>query len=118
MENRKSKLIKNLKKIKRAIISVSNKENLKNLLVVLKKFNVEIISSGGSYEVIKKMGYNCIKLSNYTGISEMLDGRVKTLHPKIHAGILNIIKNKNHIKEIKKKKYKKYRFGYCRSLSI
>ena len=106
MENRKSKLIKNLKKIKRAIISVSNKENLKNLLVVLKKFNVEIISSGGSYEVIKKMGYNCIKLSNYTGISEMLDGRVKTLHPKIHAGILNIRSNKNHIKEIKKQNIK------------
>ena len=106
MENRKSKLIKNLKKIKRAIISVSNKENLKLLLPILKRFNVEIISSGGSYKVIKKMGYKCIKLSNYTGISEMLNGRVKTLHPKIYAGILNIRNNKNHIKELKKQNIK------------
>ena len=102
MANKKSKLTKNLKKINRAIISVSNKKNLKILLPILKKFNVEIISSGGSYKAIKKLGYNCFELSNYTGVPEMLDGRVKTLHPKIYAGILNIRNNKNHIKELKK----------------
>ena len=48
------------------------------------------------------MKYNCIEISNYTGISEMLDGRVKTLHSKIHAGILNIRKNKKHKKDLKK----------------
>ena len=48
------------------------------------------------------MKYNCIEVSNYTGFSEMLDGRVKTLHPKIHAGILNIRKNKKHKKDLKK----------------
>ena len=68
----------NIKKIKRAIISVSNKSNLKIILPILKKFNIEIISSGRTYKKIKKMNYNCIEVSNYTGFSEMLDGRVKT----------------------------------------
>ena len=94
----------NLKKIRRAIISVSDKSNLKLLLPILKKLNVEIISSGGSFKKIKSMGYNCIKVSNYTKFSEVLDGRIKTLHPKIHAGILNIRKNKKHRKDLKKYK--------------
>jgi len=96
-------LIKSMK-IKRAIISVSDKANLKLILPTLKKFNVEIISSGGSYKRIQEMKYKCTEVSSYTGFSEMLDGRIKTLHPKIHAGILNIRKNKKHQKEIKKKK--------------
>ena len=66
----------NKTKIKRAIISVSDKSNLKLILPVLKKFNIEIISSGGSYKKIKNMNYDCIEISNYTGFSEMLDGRV------------------------------------------
>ena len=93
----------NLKKIKRAIISVSDKSKLKYILPTLKKFNIEIISSGGSYKKIKSMNYKCIEIANYTGFSEILNGRVKTLHPKIHAGILNIRNNKKHKKEIKKK---------------
>ena len=91
----------NLKKIKRAIISVSDKSNLKLILPILKKFNVEIISSGNSFKKIKSMNYNCIEVSNYTGFSEMLGGRVKTLHPKIHAGILNVRKNKKHQQDLK-----------------
>jgi len=93
----------NINKIKRAIISVSDKSNLKLILPVLKKFKIEIISSGGSYKKIKNMNYNCIEVSNYTGFSEMLNGRVKTLHPKIHAGILNIRSNTTHRSELKKK---------------
>ena len=93
----------NLRKIKRAIISVSNKSDLKLILPILKKFNVEIISSGGSFKKIKSMKYNCIEVSNYTGFSEILNGRVKTLHPKIHAGILNVRKNKKHKKILLKK---------------
>ena len=92
----------NLKKIKRAIISVSDKSNLKLILPALKKFNIEIISSGGSFKKIKSMDYDCIEVSNYTGFAEILDGRVKTLHPKIYAGILNIRQNKKHKKDIKK----------------
>jgi len=94
----------NLKIIKRAIISVSDKSKLKLILPTLKKFNIEIISSGGSYKKIKSMKYHCVNVSNYTGFSDMLDGRIKTLHPKIYAGILNIRKNKKHKKELGKQK--------------
>ena len=92
-------------KIKNALISVSDKENLVTLLKVLKKFNIKIISSGGTYTSIKKLGYQCTELSKYTGFKEMLDGRVKTLHPKIHAGILHDRKNKKHRKEMNKQNF-------------
>tara|TARA_B100001057_G_scaffold398610_1_gene409228 strand:- start:375 stop:1910 length:1536 start_codon:yes stop_codon:yes gene_type:complete len=89
-----------MKKIKRALISVSNKENLKPLLNSLKKFKIEIISSGGTYKAIKKLKYECTEVSDYTGSIEILDGRVKTLHPKIHAGILNKRNNKSHQRDL------------------
>ena len=92
----------NLKRVKRAIISVSDKSNLKTILPILKKFKIEIISSGGSFKKIKNMKYNCVEVSNYTGFPEMLGGRIKTLHPKIHAGILNIRKNATHRKDLRK----------------
>ena len=92
----------NLKKIKRAIISVSDKSNLKLILPTLKKYNVKIISSGGSFKKIKSMKYECIDVSNYTGLNEMLDGRIKTLHPKIYAGILGIRNNPSHRDDLKK----------------
>ena len=93
----------NLKKIKRAIISISDKSNLKTILPTLKKFKIEIISSGGSFKKIRSMKYNCIEVSNYTKFSEMLDGRIKTLHPKIHAGILSIRNKTTHRRELKEK---------------
>ena len=92
-------------KIKNALISISDKENLTSLLKVLKKFNVKIISSGGTYVSIKKLGYECTELSKYTGFKEMLDGRVKTLHPKIHAGILHDRQNKKHQFEMTKQNF-------------
>ena len=92
----------NLKRVKRAIISVSDKSNLKTILPILKKFKIEIISSGGSFKKIKSMKYNCVEVSNYTGFPEMLSGRVKTLHPKIHAGILNIRNDATHRKDLRK----------------
>ena len=92
-------------KIKNALISVSDKENLTSLLKVLKKFNIKIISSDGTYASIKKLGYECTELSKYTGFKEMLDGRVKTLHPKIHAGILHDRKNKKHQNEMSKQNF-------------
>jgi len=94
----------NLKKIKRAIISVSDKSQLKLLLPIFRKLNIEIISTGGTFKKIQEMKYKCKEISNYTGMPEMLEGRVKTLNPKIHAGILNIRKNKKHQKELKKQK--------------
>ncbi len=92
-------------KVQNALISVSNKENLIPLLKILKKHNINIISSGGTYASIKKMGYDCVELSKYTGFKEMLDGRVKTLHPKIHAGILHDRQNKKHKNEMSKQNF-------------
>ena len=92
-------------KIKNALISVSDKGNLISLLKTLKKFNIKIISSGGTYSTIIKLGYKCTELSKYTGFKEMLDGRVKTLHPKIHAGILHDRQNKKHKSEMSKKNF-------------
>ena len=92
-------------KIKNALISVSDKEDLTLLLKVLKKFRIKIISSGGTYSSIKKLGYECTQLSKYTGFKEMLDGRVKTLHPKIHAGILHDRQNKKHRNEMTKQNF-------------
>ena len=87
-------------KIKNALISVTDKTNLKEILVLLKKFKIDIISSGGTYKKIKQLGYSSTELSKYTNFPEMLEGRVKTLHPKIHAGILNKRNNKLHRKQM------------------
>ena len=75
-------------KIKSALISVSNKDKLEFILKELKKYKIKLISSGGTYKKIKSLGYSCIEVSDYTKFPEILDGRVKTLHPKIHSGIL------------------------------
>ena len=91
-----------MKKIRRALISVSDKKDLKPLLNILKKNDVEIISSGGTYKEIKKLKFKCTEISKYTGSPEILDGRVKTLHPKIHAGILNKRNNKLHNQDLKR----------------
>jgi phosphoribosylaminoimidazolecarboxamide formyltransferase/IMP cyclohydrolase len=90
-----------MKKIKKALISVSDKRNLKNLLKVLIKYKIELISSGGTYKEIKKLKVKCLEVSEYTGSPEILGGRVKTLHPKIHAGILSKRNNKSHRKDLK-----------------
>ena len=89
------------KKIKTALISVSNKENLRPLLNILKKNKIKIISSGGTYREIKRLKFKCLEVSNFTNSPEILEGRVKTLHPKIHAGILNKREKKSHLKDIK-----------------
>ena len=92
-------------KIKNALISVSDKNELISILKVLKKFKIKIISSGGTYSSIKKLGYDCMEVSKYTGFKEMLDGRVKTLHPKIHAGILHDRYSKKHRSEMGREKF-------------
>ncbi len=91
-----------MSKIKSALISVSDKSNLKPLLKVLNKNKIKLISSGGTYKEIRKLNFKCIEISKFTGFKEILDGRVKTLHPKIHAGILNKRNDKFHLKELKK----------------
>jgi len=94
-----------MKKIKRALISVSNKNYLKKLLLTLSKLKIEIISSGGTFKEIKKLKFKCIEVSKYTGSSEILNGRVKTLHPKIHGGILSKRNLKSHQKDLLKNNF-------------
>ena len=92
-------------RIKTALISVTDKTDLSKILRSLNKYKVKIISSGGTYKSIKQLGYACTEISSYTGFKEMLDGRVKTLHPKIHAGILHDRSNKKHSKEMSKQNF-------------
>jgi len=94
-----------MNKIKQALISVSDKNKLKLILKILKKFKIKIISSGGTYKKIKKLGYECKEVSKFTNSYEVLEGRVKTLHPKIHAGILNKRNNRSHKKQMRLNKY-------------
>ena len=74
--------------IKRALISVSNKEGLVEFARFLADRKVEIISTGGTLNELKKNNIPAIAIDEYTGFPEILDGRVKTLHPKVHAGLL------------------------------
>ena len=94
-----------MRKIKTALISVSDKSKLKPVLKILKKNNIKIISSGGTFKLIQKLKFQCLEVSNFTGFNEILSGRVKTLHPKIHAGILSQRNNRRHQKDLKKNKF-------------
>ena len=89
-------------KIKSAIISVSNKDGLKIILKELQKYSIKLISSGGTYKKIRSLGYKCTEVSNFTNFPEILNGRVKTLHPKIHSGILYKRDNISHKKILNK----------------
>lgn len=94
----------------RAIVSVSDKIGIDRLSKFLKKYNVEIISTGKTAKFLREKGIDVIEVSDYTGFPEILDGRVKTLHPKIYGGILSIKDKKEHINVKKlignlKKKY-------------
>ncbi len=86
--------------IRRAILSVYNKRGIVDLAKFLKKFNVEILSSGGTAKLLKENGIEVKKISEFTGFPEILDGRVKTLHPKIHGGLLSIRDNEKHKKQM------------------
>ncbi len=94
-----------MKRIKKALISVSDKKYLKNILKTLSKYKIELISSGGTYKKIKKLKFKCLEISKYTNSPEILGGRVKTLHPKIHAGILSKRNNKSHKTDLKKNNF-------------
>ena len=94
-----------MKKIKRALISLSNKNNLKKILSTLNKNKIKLISSGGTFKQIKKLKFSCTEISKYTGSPEILEGRVKTLHPKIYGGILCKRKNKSHKKDLLKNNF-------------
>jgi phosphoribosylaminoimidazolecarboxamide formyltransferase/IMP cyclohydrolase len=78
----------NLVPVKRALISVSDKTGIVDFAQHLHKLGVELLSTGGTYQLLKQQGIPVVEVSSYTGFPEMMDGRVKTLHPKVHGGIL------------------------------
>lgn len=84
------------KVIKRALISVSDKEGIVELAKSLREFGVEIISTGGTAKVLRQAGLPVADVSEITGFPEMMDGRVKTLHPKIHGALLGLRDDENH----------------------
>ncbi|MFH1199040.1 MAG: bifunctional phosphoribosylaminoimidazolecarboxamide formyltransferase/IMP cyclohydrolase [Candidatus Omnitrophota bacterium] len=88
-------------KIKRALISVSDKTGILELAKELNKFGVEILSTGGTAKVLRENNIPVKEVSEYTGFPEMLEGRVKTLHPKIHAGLLALRGNDEHMNILK-----------------
>jgi len=86
---------------KYALISVSNKQGVEKFAKKLESFGFSICSSGGTYKVLKENGVNAIKVSDVTEFPEILDGRVKTLHPKIHGGILADLRKESHLEQLK-----------------
>lgn len=91
----------NLLPVKRALISVYDKSNLIELVKVLEKFGIEIYSSGGTFEFLKNNFLNIKPLSEISGISSLLDGRVKSLHPLVHAAILARKDSEKHLNELR-----------------
>lgn len=88
-------------KINRALISVYDKEGILGFATGLRRLGVELISSGGTARLLREGGLGVTEVSEYTGFPEVMDGRVKTLHPKIHGGLLAVRDNPSHLKEMK-----------------
>lgn len=86
--------------IKRALISVTDKTGMAEFAKALQEMGVEIISTGGTARVIREAGVPVTDVSEVTGFPEMLDGRVKTLHPKIHGGLLYLRDKEEHVRQI------------------
>ena len=84
----------------KALISVSDKTGIVEFAKELESLGIEIISTGGTYKKLKEANVNAIEISDLTEFPECLDGRVKTLHPKVHAGILAMRSNPNHMKQL------------------
>lgn len=91
-----------MSKIKRALISVSNKQGVVEFAKALHAMGIEILSTGGTAKSLRDAGVPVKDVSEHTGSPEMLDGRVKTLHPRIHGGLLSRRDNPKDMKEIKK----------------
>jgi phosphoribosylaminoimidazolecarboxamide formyltransferase / IMP cyclohydrolase len=85
-----------VKKIERALISLTDKYGIEGFVKELAGLGVQILSTGGTAKKIREAGVSVMDVSEFTGFPEMLDGRVKTLHPKVHGGILNQRENADH----------------------
>jgi phosphoribosylaminoimidazolecarboxamide formyltransferase / IMP cyclohydrolase len=91
-----------LRKIRRALISVSDKTGIVDFAQELKSFGVELISTGGTAKTLRDAGIDVLDVADITGFPEMMDGRVKTLHPKIHGGLLALRENSEHVAAMEK----------------
>lgn len=91
-----------MSKIDRAIISVTDKSGIVDFAGALSGFGVQILSTGGTANALRAGGISVTDVSDYTGFPEMMDGRVKTLHPKVHGGLLALRDNPEHVKMMKK----------------
>ena len=89
----------NLQKISRCLISVSDKSGVVELARFLSENGVEIISTGGTFKLLTQNQINAKDISEFTGFPEIMDGRVKTLHPKVHGGLLAVLDNESHQKQ-------------------
>ena len=87
-----------MSKMRKAIISVTDKTGIVEFAKSLVGFDVEILSTGGTAKVLRDGGVSVTDISAYTGFPEMMDGRVKTLHPKVHGGLLGLRDNPEHVK--------------------
>lgn len=92
-------------RIRRAILSCYDKTGIVDLAKALRDFGVEIISTTGTLKVLQGAGIEALSIADFTGVSEMLDGRVKSLHPSVHAGLLGIRDNKLHIEQMQALNY-------------
>ncbi|HPJ08864.1 MAG TPA: bifunctional phosphoribosylaminoimidazolecarboxamide formyltransferase/IMP cyclohydrolase, partial [Deltaproteobacteria bacterium] len=88
--------------ITRALVSVTDKKGITDFMRELASFGVEIISTGGTAKALKDSGITVMDISEYTGFPEMMDGRLKTLHPLVHGGMLAIRDNPEHVEAMKK----------------
>jgi len=90
-----------MSKVQRAIVSVSDKKGIVEFANELDKLGIEIISTGGTARILKEAGIRVRLISELTGFPEILDGRVKTLHPKVHGGLLGMRDNPDHVQQMK-----------------
>ncbi len=95
-----------MSKIERALISVTDKTGIVEFATELQNLGIEIVSTGGTARVLREGGVKVIDVSELTGFPEILEGRVKTLHPKIHGGILFKRDKEDHVETIKKHEIK------------
>ncbi|MBU0479880.1 MAG: IMP cyclohydrolase [Proteobacteria bacterium] len=91
-----------MRKIERALISLTDKSGIEDFARELEKMGVEILSTGGTAKKMRDSGIKVMDVSEFTGFPEMLDGRVKTLHPKVHGGILAQKENPDHLAQMAK----------------
>ncbi len=87
-------------KIKKALLSVSDKSGIVEFARELETYNIQFISTGGTARILRSNGLEILDVADYTGYPEMMDGRVKTLHPKIHGGLLGVRSNPEHLHDM------------------